>query len=99
MSKLGAINNLNKIHAKIQKYKLLRREIKYKLKRVSSHEAKMQLSNDLSKIPHLASKVKMRKRCFVTGRARGYYNAFGISRIVLRQMASNGLIPGLTKSS
>jgi len=41
----------------------------------------------------------MRNRCCVTGRGRGYYRFFGLSRHVLRTMSHNGLLPGITKSS
>ncbi|MFP3039905.1 MAG: hypothetical protein ACKESA_00825 [Candidatus Hodgkinia cicadicola] len=46
-----------------------------------------------------ASPTKLRNRCFVTGRSRGYYRWFGVSRIMLRQLASSGQLPGVVKSS
>ena len=53
----------------------------------------------LAKLPRNSSVIRIRNRCEITGRARGYYRKFKMSRIVLREMASAGLIPGLTKSS
>ncbi|MGP1923184.1 MAG: hypothetical protein ACTS6H_01765 [Candidatus Hodgkinia cicadicola] len=47
----------------------------------------------------MASATRIKKRCFVTGRSRGFYNFFGVSRITFRQMACNGLMPGVCKSS
>ena len=53
----------------------------------------------LQKLPRNSSKVRMRNRCKLTGRPRGYVRLFGVSRVTLREMAQFGLIPGLTKSS
>ncbi|MGA7721406.1 MAG: 30S ribosomal protein S14 [Ignavibacteriaceae bacterium] len=53
----------------------------------------------LQKLPRNASPVRLHNRCMFTGRARSYYRKFGISRLVLREMASKGEIPGLKKSS
>ncbi|MGN7678906.1 MAG: 30S ribosomal protein S14 [Anaplasma sp.] len=53
----------------------------------------------LSKMPRDSSYIRIRNRCLVTGRPRGYYRKFMVSRIVLRQLGSVGQIPGLTKSS
>ena len=53
----------------------------------------------LQKIPRNASKVRLHNRCMITGRPKGYMRQFGISRIVFREMASAGLIPGVKKAS
>ena len=53
----------------------------------------------LSKLPRNSSKVRLRNRCNLTGRSRGYSRQFGISRITFRLMALDGKIPGVTKSS
>ncbi|WP_185866388.1 30S ribosomal protein S14 [Blattabacterium cuenoti] len=53
----------------------------------------------LQKLPRDASPVRLRNRCSITGRCRGYMRQFGISRIVFRNMASQGLIPGIKKAS
>jgi len=53
----------------------------------------------LDKLPKNASPVRLHNRCKLTGRPRGYMRKFGISRVTFREMASNGLIPGVTKSS
>jgi small subunit ribosomal protein S14 len=54
---------------------------------------------ELQKLPRNSSKVRVRNRCKLTGRPRGYISTFGISRNVFREMAVFGLIPGVTKSS
>jgi small subunit ribosomal protein S14 len=53
----------------------------------------------LAELPRNAAPSRIRNRCGVTGRPRGYYRKLGISRIALRDLGSNGLIPGLVKSS
>ena len=53
----------------------------------------------LAKIPRNSSKTRIRNRCEITGRPRGVYRKLKISRIALRDLASQGKIPGMTKSS
>jgi small subunit ribosomal protein S14 len=53
----------------------------------------------LQKLPRNASPVRLHNRCKITGRPKGYMRDFGLSRINFREMASNGLIPGVTKAS
>jgi small subunit ribosomal protein S14 len=56
-------------------------------------------SMGLQKLPKNSCKCRMRNRCKLTGRPRGYMRDFGISRVTFREMALFGLIPGITKSS
>ncbi|MEG6509802.1 30S ribosomal protein S14 [Methyloligella sp. 2.7D] len=53
----------------------------------------------LAELPRNASPVRIHNRCEVTGRPRGYYRKLKLSRIMLRELGSNGLIPGMVKSS
>ena len=53
----------------------------------------------LAKLPRNSSAVRIRNRCQLTGRPRGVYRKFGMARIGLRELASAGQIPGMTKSS
>ncbi len=53
----------------------------------------------LDKMPRNSSAVRLHNRCNLTGRPRGYMRKFGICRVVFREMASNGKIPGVTKAS
>ncbi|MEL6310010.1 MAG: 30S ribosomal protein S14 [Chloroflexota bacterium] len=53
----------------------------------------------LAKLPRNSSPTRLRNRCGVTGRSRGYIRRFGLSRITFREMALKGEIPGVTKSS
>jgi len=53
----------------------------------------------LDKLPRNASPVRLHNRCKLTGRPKGYMRKFGISRVTFREMASKGMIPGITKAS
>ena len=53
----------------------------------------------LQKLPKNSSPVRLHNRCQLTGRPRGYMRQFGISRVTFREMALNGMIPGVKKSS
>ena len=64
--------------------------------------AELKAANDsvgLQKLPKNSSKIRLRNRCKLTGRPRGYVRQFGLSRITFREMALDGKIPGLTKAS
>ncbi len=54
---------------------------------------------ELDKLPKNSSKVRLHNRCQLTGRPKGYMRRFGINRVTFREMALNGLIPGITKAS
>jgi len=53
----------------------------------------------LQKLPRNSSKIRLRNRCKLTGRPRGYIRQFGLSRITFREMATDWKIPGVTKAS
>ncbi len=53
----------------------------------------------LQKLPKNASPVRLHNRCKITGRPKGYMRTFGISRVTFREMANEGLIPGVKKAS
>lgn len=53
----------------------------------------------LDKLPKNSSPVRLKNRCGITGRPKGYVRFFGISRVKFRELASNGFIPGVTKAS
>ena len=72
----------------VAKYAKLRKELKEK----GDYEA-------LQALPKNSSPVRLHNRCMLTGRARAYYRKFGVSRLVFREMALRGEIPGIKKSS
>ena len=65
----------------------------------TSDEERIEARAKLEKLPRDASPVRLRNRCALTGRPRGFYRKFGIGRNKLREIAMRGEIPGLTKSS
>jgi small subunit ribosomal protein S14 len=78
----------NKRKRLVDKYADLRKELKEK----GDWDA-------LQKLPRNSSPVRLRNRCIMTGRPRGYFRKFGVSRLVFREMALKGEIPGIKKSS
>ena len=80
------------------------REIK-RAKIVKKYEARRKALKDekdyvdLQKLQRNASPVRLHNRCKITGRPKGYIRQFGLSRVIFREMANKGLIPGLTKAS
>ena len=65
----------------------------------STPEAVQEAVNALHRLPRNSSKTRIRNRCSVSGRPRAFLRHFGLSRIALRDMALNGLIPGVRKAS
>ena len=65
----------------------------------SSDEERMVAVEALNKLPKNSSKVRLRNRCQLTGRSRGFLRQFKLSRLCFREMASQGLIPGVVKAS
>jgi len=64
-----------------------------------SDEERMEAQIELNKLPRNSSPVRLRNRCRLTGRARGYLRKFQMSRICFRELANNGTIPGVFKAS
>jgi small subunit ribosomal protein S14 len=62
-------------------------------------EERFQAQLKLAELPRNSSAVRIRNRCEVSGRPRGYYRKLKMSRIALRELGSSGMIPGLVKSS
>ena len=83
----------------IAKHLIKREALKAELKNVTSFQERLTLYKKFESIPRNSSPVRHRNRCWVTGRSRGFYKDFGLSRHVLREMGNDGLIPGLKKSS
>jgi len=99
MAKQSMIQRERKREKLIVKYAVKRNSIKEELKNVQSFQERLELYKKFEKVPRNSSPSRNRNRCWVTGRSRGFYKDFGLSRHVLREMAHEGLIPGLTKSS
>ena len=100
MAKLSSVNKNEKRKRLVKKY-----AGQYaRLKAIAEDEAKddderLIARLKMAEIPRNANPTRVRNRCELTGRSRGYYRRFGLSRIMLRELANKGLIPGVTKSS
>lgn len=81
------------------KYAAKRKSIVLALKNSKTYKEKLLNFKRMETLPRNSAPSRNRNRCWVTGRSRGFYRDFGISRHVLREMAHEGNIPGLTKSS
>lgn len=72
------------------------------VKKYATKRAALKLSGDFDKLqqlPRNSSPVRLKNRCAITGRSRGYMRAFGLSRILFRELAREGKIPGVKKAS
>jgi small subunit ribosomal protein S14 len=82
------------------KYAARRDELKKKIKDPNlSDEDRYMATLALQKLPRDASPVRQRNRCALTGRPRGYYRKFNLSRMKLRELMMNGEVPGIVKAS
>lgn len=64
-----------------------------------SFEERLSAVHKLAEMPRNSAKIRVRNRCSITGRPRGYYRKFGMSRIALRELGSAGFLPGVVKAS
>ena len=100
MAKKSSIEKNNHRRKLVSKYEKKRSDLKSKIKdRSISLEERLPLIMTLAKMPRNGAKCRVRNRCVLTGRPRGYYRQFDMSRIALREHGSEGKIPGLVKSS
>ena len=86
------------------KKSMVQRELKRQklVEKYAAKRAELKAKGDyvgLSKLPRNASPTRVRNRCKINGRPRGYMREFGISRVMFRQLAGEGVIPGVKKSS
>ena len=100
MAKLSSINKNERRKKLAQKY-----AAKYaKLRAIADDESRDETERliarlKMAEVPRNGNPTRIRNRCELTGRSRGYYRKFRLSRIMLRELGNKGLIPGLTKSS
>ena len=82
-----------------QKYALKRSDLLKQYASAETFNSKMEIHSKLQKLPRNSSKTRLRNRCWKTGRGRGVFSDFGLSRHVFREMAHQCLLPGVRKSS
>ncbi len=100
MAKLSVVQRNLHREILVSKYSDKRKELKAIAKNKSlSIEERFKSRLELSSLPKNSSPVRVRNRCNITGRGRGYYRKFKMSRICLRSLASKGQLPGVIKAS
>ena len=100
MAKQSAIEKNKRRQRLVAKYANRRQALLAKSKDQSlTNEERLMARLKLAELPRNSSPTRVRNRCQVSGRPRGYYRKFRMSRIALRQLASSGKVPGVVKSS
>ncbi|GHF24480.1 30S ribosomal protein S14 [Kordiimonas sediminis] len=100
MAKISAMEKNKRRERLVAKYADKRAALKAKANDKSLPDEERWFANlELAKLPRNGAATRLRNRCEVTGRPRGYYRKFKMSRIALRELGSAGLVPGIVKSS
>nr|YP_010156005.1 ribosomal protein S14 [Cumathamnion serrulatum]QQY85382.1 ribosomal protein S14 [Cumathamnion serrulatum] len=99
MAKQSMIQREIKREKLIEKYKDRRKQVKKITKTYTKFTKYYRLTKKLQEMPRNSMKCRHRNRCWMTGRSRGVYRDFGLSRHVFREMSHSCLLPGVRKSS
>ena len=100
MAKQSSIQKNNKRKLMVKKFRDKRRNLKMKINdKNMTMEERFKLQPIINELPRDGSRIRVRNRCELTGRTRGVYRKFGLSRIKIRELAMAGLLPGVVKSS
>ena len=100
MAKKSAVNRNEHVRQLAARFAAKRQALKYTAENEAlSLEERFEARLKLAKLPRNSSPTRIRNRCEVTGRPRGFYRKLKMSRIALRELGSSGQIPGLVKSS
>nr|YP_010045926.1 ribosomal protein S14 [Platycerium bifurcatum]QKV47434.1 ribosomal protein S14 [Platycerium bifurcatum]QPG85972.1 ribosomal protein S14 [Platycerium bifurcatum] len=99
MAKKSLIEKEKRKKELVKRYHTIRQSLKRQIRSSSSIQDKLIFSKRLQSLPRSSAPVRLRNRCFLTGRPRSNYRYFGLSRHVLREMVHTCLLPGVFKSS
>jgi small subunit ribosomal protein S14 len=99
MAKKSMINRDKKRQSIVDKYAEKRQELKEQFAKAADPLEKMEIHRQIQRLPRNSAQSRVRNRCWLTGRPRGYYRDFGLCRNAIRDMAHQGLLPGVVKSS
>ena len=100
MAKLSSVNKNERRKKLTAKYAAKYAKLKAQAKDQSLDETERLIARlKMAELPRNGNPTRVRNRCELTGRSRAYYRKFRLSRIMLRELANKGLIPGVTKSS
>ena len=83
----------------VKKYSEKRKVFLNVLKNAQSLEEKFEINEKIQKLPRNSARIRLRNRCWKTGRPRGYFRFFGLCRNALRELAHDCFLPGITKAS
>ena len=99
MAKKSMVERERKRQQLVARYGEKRSFIKNKIKNTVFLQEKLNLQRQLQRFPRNSAFVRLHRRCLLTGRPRGVFRDFGLSRHMLRKMAHECVLPGITKSS
>lgn len=99
MAKKSMIERERKRQQLVANYAAKRSAIKEKIKSTTFLQEKLNFHRQLQQLPRNSAFVRLHRRCLLTGRPRGVFRDFGLSRHMLRKMAHECVLPGITKSS
>ena len=100
MTKLSSIQKNLFRQRLVEKFKNRRVQLKLRImKKDLEMEERLKIQNKINELPRNSSRIRIRNRCKLTGRTRGVYRKFGLSRIKLRELSMSGSLPGVVKSS
>ncbi len=99
MAKKSIIEREKKRKKIVAKYAEKRQALIEQFENAASQTEKLEIHRQIQQLPRNSSRTRVNNRCWVTGRPRGVYRDFGLSRNVMREWAHEGLLPGVVKSS
>ncbi|MBD2325603.1 30S ribosomal protein S14 [Alkalinema pantanalense CENA528] len=99
MAKKGMIEREKRREKLVAKYAEKRAALKAEFESIEDPMEKLEVHRKIQQLPRNSAKIRLHNRCWATGRPHAYYRDFGLSRHVLREMAHQGLLPGVVKSS
>ena len=100
MAKKSAVEKNNRRRRMVARFAAKRTELRAIVRdRSREPEERFEATLALAKLPRNGARTRVRNRCALTGRPRGFHRKFGLSRIALRELGSTGQIPGLVKAS
>ena len=99
MAKKSMIEREKKRQQLVVNYAAKRNNLKERMKSTPLLQERLNLHRKLQQLPRNSAPVRLHRRCLLTGRPKGYFRDFGLSRHMLREMAHKCLLPGVTKSS
>lgn len=99
MAKKSMVERDKKRKKLVEKYARKRQELKEQFAKAETQQEKLEIHRQIQRLPRNSAPSRVRNRCWLTGRPRAVYRDFGLCRIALRDMAHEGLLPGVVKSS